>query len=387
MRYLQETLAKFAKHKFVLLSGPRQVGKTTMAKEWLSEKNGDYFNWDADEHKKIIIERSFLHPLTEAAFVFDEIHKYGRWKSWLKGLYDLYHEKFQAVVTGSARLDLFQKGGDSLLGRCEYLRLHPFSIGELMHGKLMPPPEDWIRLEPKKTSYEKWLRLERMSGFPEPYTTNDPLYYKRWSTRRRSLLVKEDIREITQVKTLSLVEHLAILLPQRVGSPLSVNALREELQVAHDTVSSWLSILERLYFCFRITSFHKKISRGLKKEQKLYLWDWPQVENPSARFENMVASHLLKAVHAWNDLGFGEYSLHFVRDKEKNEIDFVITERSKPLVFIECKMYEDSISLSNKLVNQYDKIPVLQFVSTDNVDYTKGRIRVVSAHRYLAGLV
>ena len=387
MRYLSETLAKFANHKFVLLSGPRQVGKTTVAQEWLTEKNGDYFNWDVDDHKQAIIEHSFLNPLSKAAFVFDEIHKYGRWKSWLKGLYDLYHGKFQVVAAGSAKLDLFQKGGDSLLGRYEYLRLHPFSIGELIHGKLVPPPDDWIGLNPKETSYEKWLRLERLSGFPEPYSANDDLYYKRWSTRRRSLLVKEDIREITQVKTLSLVEHLAILLPQRVGSPLSVNAMREELQVAHDTISSWLAILERLYFCFRITPYHKKIARGLKKEQKLYLWDWSQIENPAARFENMVASHLLKSVHAWNDLGYGEYSLHYVRDKEKNEIDFLIAERHKPVVFIECKLNESGISLPQKLVNQFDKIPVLQLVSPDGIDYTKGRIRVVTAHRYLTGLV
>lgn len=386
MRYLYESLAQFAKDKFVLISGPRQAGKTTLAKHWLGER-GLYLDWDDDEQRRTLIKRSFLNPLDSHAFVFDELHKYGRWKSWLKGLYDNYHDQMEVVVTGSARLDLFQKGGDSLLGRCEHLRLHPFSIGELTHGRITPPPNDWLQVEHQDASHSKWLQLEQMSGFPEPFLKNDPLHHRRWASRRRSLIIQEDVRGISQIKDVSLVEHLAVLLPDRVGSPLSLNALREELSVAHDTIASWLEVLERLYFCFRISPYHRKINRGLKKEQKLYLWDWSEIENPAARFENMVAGHLLKAVHAWNDMGYGEYDLHYVRDKEKNEIDFLITEKRKPAVLFECKLSDANFSCSTRLMDQLGNIPAIQLTASDGINRTKGRIRVVTASRYLAGLI
>jgi predicted AAA+ superfamily ATPase len=317
----------------------------------------------------------------------DEIHKYARWKSWLKGLYDKEGKTLQVVVTGSAKLDLFQRGGDSLLGRYNLLRLHPLSLGEITHQRLIPPPasaENWLAPGTFKAFNESWSRLALRSGFPEPYLRNEDRHYQRWASRRSQLLIQEDIQSLTDIRHLSLIEHLALLLPERVGSLLSVNALREEIAVAHDTVSSWIEALERIYYCFLLKPFHRKISRSLKKERKLYLWDWSGLKNPAARFENMVASHLLKAVHLWTDLGYGDFELFYWRDREKREVDFVITRGKKPVALMECKRTDPSLSESlRRLGKDLGPIPMIQLVETSHVDFKKGLSRVVSALDYL----
>ncbi|HEY3245107.1 MAG TPA: AAA family ATPase [Phycisphaerae bacterium] len=393
MRYLTSILDEFAEQKFVLLSGPRQVGKTTLAKAWCQRqaatgRNTLYLNWDVPADRQAILAREWLRPLTIQALVLDEFHKYARWKSFLKGLYDQEGPRLQVVVTGSARLDVFQRGGESLFGRYEALRLHPFSIAELTRGGLVGPPQDWLALDPPEIDPKLWLQLERRSGFPEPFYRDDPLQHRRWSVRRRQLLIREELREISQIKELSLVEHLALLLPVRAGAPLSVNALREELQVAHDTVNSWLTALDRLYFCFRIAPFRRRITRSLTKEQKLYLWDWSAVADEAARFENMVASHLLKSVHAWNDVGYGEFDLRYLRDKEKNEVDFLVTNSHKPIVLLECKLTDETPSAALiKFGAHLGNVPRIQLLRRGGVDRLRSGTRVVSADRYLAGLV
>jgi predicted AAA+ superfamily ATPase len=390
MRYLSATLADFAQEKLVLLSGPRQVGKTTLARDWASAQAKAaslYLNWDDPHDRDAILKRGFLENRALRALVLDELHKYARWKAWLKGLYDREGRRLQVVVTGSARLELFQKSGDSLLGRQESLRLHPFSVGELVHGELRAPPEDWLRVAVPSVPTDLWKHLERRGGFPEPFTRDDALQHRRWATSRRNLLVREDLRELSHIRELSLVEHLAILLPGRVGSPLSVNALREELRVAHDTLSSWIDALDRLCYCYRIAPFHRRIARSLTKNRKLYLWDWSQVEDDGARFENQVASHLLKAVHAWTDIGHGEFELRYVRDKEGNEVDFVVTERNRPLVLIECKLADEAAAPALLKFGEALGVPQVQLLRAAGVDRVRGRTRVVSADRYLAALV
>lgn len=387
MRYLLDPIREFATTKLVLLTGPRQVGKTTLAQAWLGETGGLYLNWDVPADREAILSRRFLAGPDPGALVLDELHKYPRWKSWLKGLYDRDAPYLPAVVTGSARLDLFQRGGDSLLGRYEQLRLHPFSVGELAHGRPVPPPSDWLAAGTAGDHAETWDRLEARGGFPEPYTRNDPRQHQRWSTQRRTVLVREDLRDISQVRELALVEHLALLLPGRVGAPLSVNALREELEVGHDTVTNWLELLERLYYCFRLKPYSRRIARGLKKERKLYLWDWSQIDTPGARHENMVASHLLKAAHAWTDLGYGEFELLYVRDKEKREVDFVLTNRRRPVVLIESKLSDERPT--EALLRHRDQLgglPAIQLVRVPGIDRPGRGVRVVSAARFLAAL-
>ena len=389
-RSLFSPLQEFANEKFVLLSGARQVGKTTLTNQWLADRNGLYLSWDIAEDRKKILASSFGEFAQYHYLVLDELHKYARWKSWLKGLFDKLGDRLSVVVTGSARLAVFQRGGDSLLGRYERLRLHPFTVGELTHGKIPEPPriaEDWLSLG-TLVDPGLWKQLFRRSGFPEPFLKDEDLQHRRWTSRRRDLLIREDLRDLTEIRNISLVEHLALLLPSRVGSPLSVNSLRGELSVAHDTVSSWLSALDELYYCFRISPFSKKIARSLRKEQKLYLWDWSLVESESLRFENMVASHLLKAVHTWNDIGYGEYQLQYLRDKEKREVDFVIVESNRVEVLIECKFVETSVSPALiHFGDQLKEVPKIQLVNSPDVDFRRGSVRVVSAERYLSELL
>ena len=385
-RYLSPYISKFLKSKFLLLSGPRQVGKTTIAKEWLRESSGRYLNWDISEDRKEILLKNFTQ--TSSAIVLDEIHKYSRWKNLVKGLYDKEHERLKILVTGSARLDVFKKGGDSLFGRYEKLRLHPFSIGELTHGKIVEPPDNWLEFITSNDQLnEIWGKLETLGGFPEPYLSNDKMFHNRWSSQRQELLLKQDLRDLSQIRDIDLVEHLSLLLPDRIGSPLSLNALRQELQVAHGTISSWLDMLDHLYITYRLSPYSNKISRSLRKEQKLYLWDWSQISDPASKFENIVASHLLKNVHLWTDLGFGDYELRYCRDKEKREVDFIITNKQKPLVLIEAKLSEtvpskNLLSFSNLLGN----IPMIQLVAKSGIKDKFKNTLVASAAEYLSSL-
>lgn len=386
MRYLNDAIEKLSREKLLLLSGPRQVGKTTLAKHWLQSQKGLYLNWDVPVDRQKILSPRFPDELDTSALVLDEIHKHPRWRSLLKGLWDGYGSKMRVLVTGSARLDYYQRGGDSLFGRFEALRLHPFSIAEISGPTRSAPPKDWISVE-GEGSRDRWEQLEAMSGFPEPFTKQDPAFYKRWSSRRRNLLLTQDLKDLSGIQLVALVEQLYLLLPERVGSPLSINSLREELAVAHPTVSAWIEALERLFLVFRIPPWSHRIARALRKERKLYLWDWRAVEQPAARFENMVASHLLKAIHFWNDLGAGEFALSYVRNKERHEIDFVISDARRPLALIECKLGQERFDLPARLIEQFPDLPAIQLVGNADVDRRYQRHRVVSAWRFLSGLV
>jgi predicted AAA+ superfamily ATPase len=389
-RYLTKYIDEFSRKKFVLMAGPRQVGKTTLAKAWLGSTSG-YLNWDIPTDRERLFTRTLSQDLPNGRYVFDEIHKYARWKSLLKGLFDARSRDIQLLVTGSARLDVYQRGGDSLLGRYELLRLHPLSVGELLQSGVPPPPTDWLRVGGKdaREAAQLWRRLREFSGFPEPYLEQDPLQYGRWSARRRDLLVREDLRDLTNIRQLSLVEQMALMLPERVGAPFSLNNLREHLQVAHDTARQWFEALTRLYFCYVITPWSTRVGRSLSKEPKIYLWDWRMIEDHGARFENQVASHLLKAVDAWSDLGYGEFSLHYWRDQQKREVDFLVARNRKPIVLLECKLKDDkpspTLDYCAKLIDP--ELPRIQLVETEGVDHCIGATRVVSASSFFAGLI
>jgi len=393
MRYIFEHIEQFSQGKLLLLSGPRQVGKSTLAKSWLADKSGVYLNWDVNLDRARIINQDFLEAAGPKAIIFDELHKNRRWKSYLKGLYDAHSSEFKsgelkALVTGSAKLDIFQRGGDSLLGRYEHLRLHPFTVGELTHQKLVPPPRDWLNPGKQRPDASVWDRLERMTGFPEPYTRNEIPFLNRWSARRRSLLVREDLRDISDVKLLSSVEELALLLPERVGSLLSHQSLSVDLRVAFETIRHWISLLEQLYFLFQVRPYSAKISRSIHKARKVYLWDWSEVADPAVRFENMVASHLLKSVHAWSDVGLGEYDLLFWRNKDQAEVDFVVTLKRKPVALFECKMSDSKPSSELlKLSRQLGDLPCVQLLRHCPKDIRQGNCLVTQADRYLANLV
>jgi uncharacterized protein len=332
----------FAHGKMAFVAGPRQVGKTTLSRQILSRHGGgSYHNWDDRAFRKEWIrDPAALVPRRtggENLVVFDELHKAPRWKSYLKGVFDTRGEDSRILVTGSARLDTFRRGGDSLLGRYFLFRLHPFSVGEL--GGTLVPPDALAkavsrRLEPNARILH---RLLAQGGFPEPYTKADARFLNLWQGTRTERLVREDLRDITRAHDLSLLATAAMLLPERVGSLFSIQSLAGDLEVSHPTARRWMEWFFQLYYAYSIAPHDRSVSRSIRKQPKIYLWDWAEVDDPAARFENLVAGHLLKAVHFWTDGGEGRFDLRYVRDKEKREVDFLVVRDGKPWMMVECK--------------------------------------------------
>lgn len=341
-RYLQEQLQKALNKKMVFIGGPRQVGKTTLSLSFLKPgtiRNPSYLNWDRGTDKSLILKDQL--PLDQSILVLDEIHKYKNWRSLIKGLYDKYHDDHQFIVTGSARLDHFRKGGDSLLGRYRYFRLHPFTL-----------PEFSTSLSPADLQ-----KLLKFGGFPEPLLSEDESEHRIWQKDRLNKVVSEDLRDLTTVKDISLVLQLAEILPERVGSPLSLKSLAEDLQVSQPTVFSWVQTLSNLYFCYQIAPYGSPKIRAVKKLQKLYMWDWSQVEDGGARFENFVAGHLLKYCHYIEDTEGYSMELRYLRDTDGREIDFVVLKNKKPIFAVECKSGEKQLSSHISYFQERTAIP------------------------------
>lgn len=355
-RYLTDPIREDLASKMVFIGGPRQVGKTTLALQFLpapNEKSPAYLNWDRDSDRKQILRDQI--PLSESLLVFDEIHKYRKWRALMKGLFDKNKSDHRFIVTGSARLDHFRKGGDSLLGRYHYYRLHPFSLGEMT----------------KSPNAGDLASLLSFGGFPEPLFAQDPRKLRRWQRERVQKIVYEDLRDLETVKEVSLIELLVDSLPARVGSPLSLKNLAEDLQVSQPTTARWITILDNLYLTFRISPFGSPKIRAVKKEQKIYFWDWTQNQSAGARFENLVASHLLKYCHFIEDTEGYKMELRFLRDTDKREIDFVVIKNRMPLFAVECKTGESALSKNIGYFNQRTNIPAFYQVHQGTKDYGK----------------
>lgn len=368
-RYLEQQVLEDLERKMVFVGGPRQTGKTTLSKNILGKKTG-YLNWDASEDRERILDRQLPDS---NLWVFDEIHKYRGWRNYLKGLYDKKPGHQKILVTGSARLDLYRYGGDSLQGRYHLLRLHPLSLAEVDPGAHQKSLEDLLVL----------------GGFPEPFFGSNQKQANRWSLEYRKRLVREDVATLESVQDLTKMEILLKALPERVSSPLSINNMREDLQVAHKTLSKWLDILERVYSIYRIPPFGAPKLRAVKKEQKHYHFDWNLVSNEGARFENLIANHLLKWVHFVEDTEGRELELKFFRDIDLREVDFVITENSKPTMMVEVKISESPISSGlNYLHQRFPECEAWQIHLHGSKDYrTPEGIRVAPARVFLQKLV
>ena len=360
MRYLQSELLRLLEEegKMAFIAGPRQVGKTTLARSLLPDPktNTGHFNWDVESHRRAILhspERFWEGVPAKAGgrprIVLDEIHKYPRWKRFLKGHFDASHGTVETLVTGSGRLDVYQKGGDSLFGRYGLYRLHPFTLGELLGTGCAPvlaPTDFWKAVcEPPTAESDTQLDLlERFTGFPEPLFAQSEMRFRRWRKAHRDLILREDLHDLTRIRDIGLIDSLVELLSERVGSPLSLNALREDLGVAFGTGQTWLAALERLYYLFEIRPYAGRLARALRREGKVYLYDFTRIAEPGPRFENLVALALRKLCDAWTDFGHGDYALSYVRDKEKHEVDFLVTESGKPHALIETKLSDPSIA-------------------------------------------
>ncbi len=394
MRYIAGNVSDtLSEGKMAFIAGPRQVGKTTFARGLLAHPTDAYFTWDLETHRRLILRApaDFWPSATVHRIVLDEIHKYPRWKRLLKGLFDTRGRDVEILVTGSGRLDVYQKGGDSLLGRFNLNRLHPFTVGELLADgqQTLATPTQFIarmgRGDAPAGAMEALDRIERFTGFPEPLFAGRMDKLRRWRRTRRELVLREDLRDLTRIRELGLVDQLADLLPDRVGSPLSVNALREDLGVAFDTARGWLETLQRLYYLFELRPYAGKLARTLRREAKVYLYDHSLIEDAGARFENLVALHLRKLVDAWNDRGDGDFALWYVRDKERREVDFLITDGRKPWLLAETKLADATVSPALRHFRVRMEVPhAVQIVRSAVAGYRSDGVLVVPGSEFLA---
>ncbi len=359
-RSLKKPITTDLKDKIVLIGGPRQVGKTTLAKTFI-QKNEQYLNWDDLEDRQILKTHQ-IDPKLKIV-ILDEIHKYARWRTLLKGLYDKYKQELKIIVTGSAKLDHFRKGGDSLFGRFFYYRLHPLTLAEV---------------DPKlQTQTQTLERLIKFGGFPEPFIKADQDFHRRWQRERISRVIKQDLSDLSHVNEISLLELLVDALPQRVGSPLSIKSLQEDLEVSPNTVSRWISLLEEIYYCYRIIPYGPPKIRAVKKTNKLYLWDWSEVQDVGARNENLIASHLLKYCHYQEDTKGFKMELRYLKDVDGKEIDFVVIKDKKPIFAVECKTGESNISKNLFYFQERTEIPKFYQVHFGQKQYQNKNIMVL----------
>ncbi len=342
---LREHLGRNRQMAFV--SGPRQVGKTTTCRA----RADATLNWDDLDHRELVlagprrvVEALGLDRLSETppVVLFDELHKFARWKSFLKGLFDSYGGRMKILVTGSSRLDVYRRGGDSLMGRYFLYRMHPFSVAEVLLRDPAEPPG--LLGPPREIDDADFEALWKHGGFPEPYLRRDIRFTRRWRTLRFAQLVREEMRDLTRIQQLDQLEVLVRLLSDRSGQQIVYDNLARQVRVAADTVRRWVATLADLHLGFLVRPWFRNLSRSLRKEPKWYLRDWSGVEDPGQRAETFVACHLAKAVDGWNDLGLGDFELAYLRDKERREVDLLVVRDGEPWILVEVKHGGDSLS-------------------------------------------
>jgi len=335
--------------QMAFVTGPRQVGKTTTCRRVSSE----YLDWDNSDHRQVILagpaevaRRTGLDRLRETlpVTVFDELNKFRRWKSFLKGFFDTYADQVRVLVTGSSRMDAYRRGGDSLMGRYFLYRMHPFTVAETVAREL--PDAQRIVRPPKRAKTADVSALWEHGGFPEPFLKRDKTFTRRWSKLRRQQLMREDIRDLTRIHEVSQLDALVHILMDRSGDQVVYSNLAGQVRVAVDTLRRWTDTLCGLHLGFLLRPWFKNVSRSIRKEPKWFLRDWSGVDDEGKRAETFIACHLLKAVEGWADLGLGDFQLCYLRDKGKREVDFVVIRDRKPWMLVEAKKSEEDISAS-----------------------------------------
>jgi predicted AAA+ superfamily ATPase len=369
--------------KMVFLTGPRQVGKTTFAKNWLSSERVEdtYFDWD-DPAVRSEYNRNplYFRNIVNAQFkgrpvpmVFDEIHKQKNWRNILKGVYDPNREKVQLLVIGSARLGLYRKSGDSLVGRYFSFQMFPLWLPEaasdfswiLEEDRPLVDGESLLEHARKVNNKHVEEALEKLltfGGFPEPFLKASARFHQRWIKEYKTLLTREEVRDLSRISDIRGLEHLIDILPSKVGSPLSINSLREDLGYHHSTLVSWINIIKELYLVFTIRPWYRNILRSIRKEAKLFFFDWSSLPDQGRRFENLMAVSLVRMAARFTEMGLGVFEVMYIRDKEKREVDFVLIKDNKPMALFETKEGDSEISPSGRYFGKRLGIPLYQIV-------------------------
>jgi len=372
MRYITPFILEDLRKKMVFVGGPRQVGKTTLAKAVLSAAfpAGRYLNWDFDEDRQDILQKRWSADNT--LLVFDELHKFPRWKRWIKGIYDVSHKTHSFLVTGSARLDVYRRGGDSLMGRYHYWRLHPFTLDEIPKG-----------ISPK----EAFHRLMTVGGFPEPFLDGDERSARRWRRERFDRVIREDVRDLESIRNIQLLGMYLDLLRHRVGGLITLSNIANDLQISPKTAKLWLEVLERMYLVFSVRPYTKSLPRAVLKPPKVYFFDNGDVlGDEGARFENLVATSLLKRLHFLEDRDGYRYELRYIRDKEGREVDFVIVKEGELEELIEAKFSDENISKSLLYyAKRLNPKRATQIVATTKRPFDKNQIKVTDPVSYFQG--
>jgi len=392
--------------KMIFLAGPRQIGKTTFVRKQLSQLKQDdlYFNWDDpfvrreySRNPHFLKEKIVKHN-PKPLIAFDEIHKHKNWKDILKGLYDIHRDEADFIITGSARLDYFRKSGDSLVGRYFSYGMLPLGLAEAMgHSEIIINDDTLLSGEKETELIEKlhsipmnyaektFQQLMLFGGFPEPFLKANKRFSTKWRRDYKSLLIYEDLRDLSRIQDIKGVEQLVLLLPERITSPLSINSLREDLNVNHRTVSGWIEGLKKIYLIFSIMPWSKNIAKAIKKERKVYFYDWTMANEPGACFENMIAVSLLRLVCRWNEIGLGDFDLRYIRNHQGKEVDFLIIKDNSPFALIEAKINDKSLSNSGLYFKKFLDVPFYQIVQNyDGLDVFKNNCYIISATRFLS---
>lgn len=369
MRYISSHILDDLRKKMVFVGGPRQVGKTTLAKAILSKNfpAGIYLNWDYDEDRQDILQKRWSDE--NDLLIFDELHKFPRWKSWIKGLYDVSHEIHSFLITGSARLDIYRRGGDSLMGRYHYWRLHPFTLDEIPNGF---------------SSKDAFNRLMTVGGFPEPFLDGDEREARRWRRERFDRVIREDVRDLESVRNIQLLSMFLDLLRHRVGGLVRLSNIASDIQISPKTAKSWLEVLERMYLVFSVRPYTKSLPRAVLKPPKVYFFDNGDVlGDEGVRFENLVATSLLKRLHFLEDRDGYCYELRYIRDKEGREVDFAVLKDGHLEELVEAKYSDNSISRHLQYYAERLKPEkATQIVAKVRRPYDKGRIKIIDPISY-----
>lgn len=373
-RYLDDLVAADLRQKMVLVTGPRQVGKTTLCRHLMARfEAAQYLNWDVVQDRAILLRQSWNQRA--GLLVMDEIHKMPDWKSWLKGVVDGRSPGQALLVTGSARMETWRQSGDSLAGRYLAFRLHPISVREWCEQRGGTPAAALDHLMVR-------------GGFPEPCLAERSEDADRWRQQYFTDLIREDVVEFSRLHEINAMRLFVELLRERVGAPLSLASIARDLAVSPTTLKRYLDILQALYIVFTVQPWHRNVARAILQTPKVYFFDTGLVRgNDGIRLENAVAAMLLKHVHFRQDARGKPAGLHYIRTKDGAEVDFALSEDNRLTHLIECKLADNTPHRALAgFAHKFPEAQAVQLVRDLRQEEYREPVRMTHAADWLAGL-